>query len=391
MASGQGGATIVLPARKAHAQGGAPIDFSALGRPNSTTSKYQQHREWVQSELRVLLENDLSRELQTELDSQAREYEVLQTKYNTFNMTILEKDDEIFDLKSKMRGTGTREKELLASIDALNADHEALLAQLSDSQHHDSATIHQLGDLRTKNRDLESQVAELNGEIDDLRASNTKMREKEQHLNLVIEQKNVVSSRSEQLQRQVETLQADYQQAVRDREMAINAQKTAEQQMRTLQQDSATANSTSTHYRERITSLQTTIEQLQTENEEIRTRGGGNFASRGGAGGGASGQEVEQLQMEIEQMKADFAKKVEQKDKMLNEVKNALKGLGLKIGNMDSKTAIPKLKALLSILQKQVGEYKGRQKELEHLLKARLNEIHTLQRKMDKRGIEYQS
>merc|ERR1719367_2034001 len=73
----------------------------------------------------------------------------------------------------------------------------------------------------------------------------------------------------------------------------------------------------------------------------------------------------------MEESKAEFEEVIARKDRMLNEVKDALKSLGLKLGNLDSKMAIPKLKALLNILTKQVEQYKGRQKELEHLVKAR--------------------
>ena len=50
------------------------------------------------------------------------------------------------------------------------------------------------------------------------------------------------------------------------------------------------------------------------------------------------------------EQKHEFEDSLERKDRMLNEVKDALKTLGLKLGNLDSKTAIPKLKALLSNL-----------------------------------------
>merc|ERR1719510_996567 len=81
------------------------------------------------------------------------------------------------------------------------------------------------------------------------------------------------------------------------------------------------------------------------------------------------------LKHEMEESKAEFEEVIARKDRMLNEVKDALKSLGLKLGNLDSKMAIPKLKALLNILTKQVVEYKGRQRELEHLIKARTNEL----------------
>jgi len=387
MASNQGGATIVLPTGRAHAQGGARIDFGALGRPNSTTSKFHEHREWVQNELQVLLENNLTRELQDQMDSQGREFEILQTKYNTMHMQSLTGDEALFDLKSKVRSLTTEKQELHQEIENLNQEHEDMVHELSSSQHHDSDTIKKMKELRVQNRELESHLTSLQGEMDDLRSSNDKMTQKEKHLNLVIQQKNETNSRAEQLQRQVETLQHDYQQAVSERERAMNAKKDVETQLRSLQQDSQTALDTSQHYRERNSTLQARIEQLETENNEIRTRGGANRSGRGGGAGGASGAELEELRMEFEQSKADYERRIEQKDKMLHEVKNALKSLGLKIGNLDSKTAIPKLKALLSILSKQVAEYKGRQKELEHLLKARLNEINQLHRKLDKRGI----
>jgi len=106
--------------------------------------------------------------------------------------------------------------------------------------------------------------------------------------------------------------------------------------------------------------------------------------SSGGGDAAALQVEVTKLKNEISENRLEYEDSLERKDRMLNEVKGALKGLGLRIGNLDSKTAIPKLKALLTILTKQVGEYKGRQRELEHLLKARYNEIESLKRKLKK-------
>jgi len=81
----------------------------------------------------------------------------------------------------------------------------------------------------------------------------------------------------------------------------------------------------------------------------------------------------------LQALKDEYDEKLRRKDMMLNEVKSALQELGFKMGNMDSRTAIPKLKALLSILKKQVDEYKGRQRELSGLVKRKQNRVKYLE------------
>lgn len=82
----------------------------------------------------------------------------------------------------------------------------------------------------------------------------------------------------------------------------------------------------------------------------------------------------------LQAIRDEYDEKLRRKDMMLNEVKNALQELGFKMGNMDSRTAIPKLKALLSILKKQVDEYKGRTRELGGLVKRKQNRIKYLEK-----------
>merc|ERR1719350_962328 len=126
--------------------------------------------------------------------------------------------------------------------------------------------------------------------------------------------------------------------------------------------------------RNQIAELKEEINRLKNEIDELRAKNL-QASGRGAVSPGGDNNRVALLEHEMAEQKKEFEDQIERKDRMLNEVKDALKSLGLKLGNLDSKMAIPKLKALLSILTKQVEQYKGRQKELEHLVKSRTTEL----------------
>eukprot|EP00492_Amphilonche_elongata_P003846 TRINITY_DN4210_c0_g1_i1.p1 TRINITY_DN4210_c0_g1~~TRINITY_DN4210_c0_g1_i1.p1 ORF type:complete len:228 (+),score=70.19 TRINITY_DN4210_c0_g1_i1:53-685(+) len=126
--------------------------------------------------------------------------------------------------------------------------------------------------------------------------------------------------------------------------------------------------------RNQIAELKAEIDRLKAEIDQLQANRVVNVP-RAGVNDQEKDKRIALLEHELEENKAEYEESIGRKDRMLNEVKDALKSLGLKLGNLDSKMAIPKLKALLSILTKQVEQYKGRQKELEHLVKSRTTEL----------------
>lgn len=87
------------------------------------------------------------------------------------------------------------------------------------------------------------------------------------------------------------------------------------------------------------------------------------------------------LRKEMEEQQKEFQETLFHKDKMLKDVRKDVKHLGRKLHTLDVKTAIPKLKATITILAQQVTEYKQRQRQMEKLLKIRLKEISYLKDK----------
>ena len=97
-----------------------------------------------------------------------------------------------------------------------------------------------------------------------------------------------------------------------------------------------------------IAELKAEINRLKAENDELRAKGTQMQSAPRSAVRGDQDNKIAMLEHELEDVKRDYEEQIARKDRMLQEVKDALKSLGLKLGNLDSKMAIPKLKALLS-------------------------------------------
>merc|ERR1719373_1293652 len=177
------------------------------------------------------------------------------------------------------------------------------------------------------------------------------------------------------LQQQVEGMKRNFHTAKKGEEEAIAKRAEIESQFKKMKAEAEGSLNARQKSQNRIAELKAEINRLKAENDELRAKGTQMQSAPRSAVRGDQDNKIAMLEHELEDVKRDYEEQIARKDRMLQEVKDALKSLGLKLGNLDSKMAIPKLKALLSILTKQVEQYKGRQKELEHLVKSRTTEL----------------
>jgi len=423
----QGGDVCVIPPKRN--QAGNQIDERALELLGKTEFKVtevhkQDHSEWLAKEMKLLLENELTDSLKLDLDNHSRKYELFELKYNNQEMSLYELKDKVSDLNNDKKSWHARNQQLMAENDARQQEVEDLLQKLQDVSHNDNKTTHaaakqleeiklsqrkKLADLRDsmeelekelensqiKNEKLENQVAKLKDEFKETRVEkqclemeNTKLAKEASNAREVIQNKADNDGRTSMAEKEVQQLKKDLADVRRQQQEALQVKREVETQLSGYKQELSKAHNNVRSARGRIDTLQSEVDRLTEESSALRTKGGAEARSininMGGQGGDTATIQAElaRVKMEMEENRIEFEDNLERRDRMLNEVKDALKGLGLKLGNLDSKTAIPKLKALLSILTKQVQEYKGRQRELEHLLKSRLNEVETLKKKL---------
>lgn len=431
MAAGkrEGGDVCVIPPRRNQAS--THIDARALELLGATDVKVSDvhkadHSKWLEEELKILLENSLTASLTLDLENSTRRYELLELKYSNQESNVYELKDKVADLNNDKKSWQARNQQLMDKNDAHQQEIEDLLQKLQDVSQNDSKTTkaaarqleevrvaqrQKLADLRDameeKDKELEAahiavtksehQMAKLKEELKQTRVEkqrlqidNTKLQKEASNAREVIQNKADNDGRASMAEKEVQQLQKDLATAKRQQQEALNVKREVESQLSGYKTELAKAQNNVKTARGRIDTLQSEVDRLTEESSSLRTKGGAEARSininMGGQGGDTAAlqAEVTRLKMEIEENRLEFEDNLERKDRMLNEVKDALKSLGLKLGNLDSKTAIPKLKALLSILTKQVQQYKGRQRELEHLLKSRLNEIETLKKKLKK-------
>jgi len=433
MAVVEGGDICIIPPRKN--QAAAKIDAKAmklLGKKDISVKDVHKadHSEWLQNELTILLENSLTQSLSLELETQSRKYELLETKFGNKEMETYEHKDKISDLINEKKSWQARNTELMDKNDAHQHEVEDLLQKLQNMSQNDAATTKnsnkQLEEVRKaqrakltavrdelemRERELEAtqnamakidnQTVTLKSElkrsktiVERLENDNSRLSGEAANAREVIQNKADNDGRASMAERENERLRNDMAQAKKQQTEALSAKREVETQLSGYRQELSKAQNNVKAARGRIDTLQSEVDRLTEESNDLRTRGGAEARSininMGGSAGGDSGSlqaQLNRVKAEAAEQKHEFEDSLERKDRMLNEVKDALKSLGLKLGNLDSKTAIPKLKALLSILTKQVQEYKGRQRELQHLLKARLNEIKHLKTKLNETKI----
>lgn len=429
MAVVEGGDICIIPPRKN--QAAAKIDAKALellGKKDISVKDVHKadHSAWLQSELTILLENSLTQSLTLELDTQSRKYELLETKFGNKEMETYDYKDKISDLTNEKKSWQARNTELMDKNDAHQHEIEDLLSKLQNMSQNDAATTKssnkQLEEVRKAQRakltavrdELEMRERELEAtqnamaridnqkialkeelkqvkiECERLENNNSRLTGEAANARELIQNKADNDGRASMAERENQRLRKDMAQAKKQQTEALSAKREVETQLSGYRQELSKAQNNVKAARGRIDTLQSEVDRLTEESNDLRTRGGAEARSininMGGSAGGDSGSlqaQLNRVKAEMAEQKHEFEDSLERKDRMLNEVKDALKTLGLKLGNLDSKTAIPKLKALLSILTKQVQEYKGRQRELQHLLKARLNEIKHLKAKLN--------
>jgi len=429
MAVVEGGDICIIPPRKN--QAAAKIDAKALellGKKDISVKDVHKadHSAWLQSELTILLENSLTQSLTLELDTQSRKYELLETKFGNKEMETYDYKDKISDLTNEKKSWQARNTELMDKNDAHQHEIEDLLSKLQNMSQNDAATTKssnkQLEEVRKAQRakltavrdELEMRERELEAtqnamaridnqkialkeelkqvkiECERLENNNSRLSGEAANARELIQNKADNDGRASMAERENQRLRKDMAQAKKQQTEALSAKREVETQLSGYRQELSKAQNNVKAARGRIDTLQSEVDRLTEESNDLRTRGGAEARSininMGGSAGGDSGSlqaQLNRVKAEMAEQKHEFEDSLERKDRMLNEVKDALKTLGLKLGNLDSKTAIPKLKALLSILTKQVQEYKGRQRELQHLLKARLNEIKHLKAKLN--------
>merc|ERR1719499_1625312 len=221
---------------------------------------------------------------------------------------------------------------------------------------------------------MEEQIAEMTEKNEEMEAENKSLKEEVAHVALLVQQKEALNSRVTDLQQQIEAMKRNFHNAKKAEEEANSKRHEIETQFLQMKSEAEGSLSARQKSQSRIADLKAEIDRLKHENDELRARSVVN-QPRSNVDSGENDKKIALLEHELEESKAEYEEVIARKDRMLNEVKDALKSLGLKLGNLDSKMAIPKLKALLNILTKQVEQYKGRQKELEHLVKSRTTEL----------------
>lgn len=407
-------------------QDSAPIPDDIFGHaPPVSDHTLDEEREWLQKHLDLMLENAMTKKLRAEIEEHETDMELVNSKLSSQEFKVMGFEDKIFDLTQEKKTWVARNQELSRKRDVLQEENEELIAkltQMSSQQHKQVSSISdkEMDQIRAEHRkkiklmndemgELEFQVESLQGQHETQEAQIKKLREELQHLHEekdhleqenakyrkiagnaddLLNQKTNMHDTVKELQGENEELKRHLADMERDRDQAMKHKRKLETQLSGYKEQVTQAQHVAKTSRGRIDTLQAEIDRLTEEANELRTRGGTQARSinitmaSGGAGSEDQALEIQRLKRELEENRYEYSETLERKDRMLKEVKDALKSLGLKLGNLDSKTAIPKLKALLSILTKQVGEYKGRQRELEHLLKSRLNEIEHLKHKL---------
>jgi len=385
---GEGGAQINL---SSHMEGGAKITWSVAGMKADEVidPDAEDHTEWVQSELDRILENPLTKKMQQEMDKHSRDYEILMTQYNQVHLSQLELKDDQDAGETRFQKLKEQNEKLLKEMESMAAEHEDLVQRVNDNQsssleeHKRIATLERENEKLKNQHDIElkemslmeEQIAEMTEKNMEIEAENKSLKEEVAQIALLVQQKEALNSRVTDLQQQIEAMKRNFHNAKKAEEEANAKRDEVETQFLQMKSEAEGSLSARQKSQSRIADLKAEIDRLRHENDELRARSVVNQPRSNVDSGADKNKEIAMLKHEMEESKAEFEEVIARKDRMLNEVKDALKSLGLKLGNLDSKMAIPKLKALLNILTKQVEQYKGRQKELEHLVKARTTEL----------------
>jgi len=387
---GEGGAQINL---SHHMEGGAKITLSVAGIAGEASDQekepYPDVSDWIHSELDKILENPLTQRMQTELDKASRDYEILLTQYNQVHLNHLELKDDVDAGDSRLAKLKEQNEHLLKEIESMGAEHEDLITKLNDTS---SSSLEENKKLASMQRELEKlrkqhdievdemhemeeHMSEMEKKVHELQMENESLKEETSHVTLLMQQKEALNGRIKDLQQQVEGMKRNFHTAKKGEEEAIAKRAEIESQFKKMKAEAEGSLNARQKSQNRIAELKAEINRLKAENDELRAKGTQMQSAPRSAVRGDQDNKIAMLEHELEDVKRDYEEQIARKDRMLQEVKDALKSLGLKLGNLDSKMAIPKLKALLSILTKQVEQYKGRQKELEHLVKSRTTEL----------------
>lgn len=387
---GEGGAQINL---SHHMEGGAKITLSVAGIAGEASDQenepYPDVSEWIHAELDRILENPLTQRMQTELDKASRDYEILLTQYNQAHLNHLETKDDMDAGNTRLSKLKEQNEHLLKEIESMGKEHEDLITKLNDTS---SSSLEENKKIASMQRELEKlrkqhdievdemhemeeHMSEMERKVHDLETENDKLKEETSHVTLLMQQKEALNGRIMDLQQQVEGMKRNFHSAKKGEEEAIAKRAEIESQFKKMKAEAEGSLNARQKSQNRIAELKAEINRLKAENDQLRAKGTQMQSAPRSAVRGDQDNKIAMLEHELEDVKRDYEEQIARKDRMLQEVKDALKSLGLKLGNLDSKMAIPKLKALLSILTKQVEQYKGRQKELEHLVKSRTTEL----------------
>lgn len=373
-------------------EGGARITWSVCGMKKDDVEDMDKadYTEFIQNELAKLLENDLTDKLREDISNGKRDHEILMTKYNTTHLEQCDLQDDIDNFQKREASLEKQKKNLVKNMEEMSAENEDLIAQLNAAQS-SAASEKMIASLKRENNKLQKQhdaeienaehleeeVEEWKQKYESLAAEAGNAAEEHDHSTLLNQQKEIMGSRIKDLEAEIQAMKRNFMAATKAKEDAIQAKRDMEGQFATMKAENSKSVDARMKARNKINALKDEINELQDENASLQagaTKHQGELA-RGNMGQGDKDRQIDLLQHQLVEQKTELQEIIDRKDIMLNEIKDALKSLGLKLGNLDSKMAIPKLKALLSILTKQVQEYKGRQRELEHLVKARTNEL----------------
>jgi len=386
---GEGGAQINL---SHHMEGGAKITLSVAGIAGEASDQEKEpypDSEWIHAELDRILENPLTQRMQTELDKASRDYEILLTQYNQVHLNHLETKDDMDAGNTRLSKLKEQNEHLLKEIESMGKEHEDLITKLNDTS---SSSLEENKKIASMQRELEKlrkqhdievdemhemeeHMSEMERKVHDLETENDKLKEETSHVTLLMQQKEALNGRIMDLQQQVEGMKRNFHSAKKGEEEAIAKRAEIQSQFKKMKAEAEGSLNARQKSQNRIAELKAEINRLKAENDQLRVKGTQMQSAPRSAVRGDQDNKIAMLEHELEDVKRDYEEQIARKDRMLQEVKDALKSLGLKLGNLDSKMAIPKLKALLSILTKQVEQYKGRQKELEHLVKSRTTEL----------------
>jgi len=262
-------------------EGGARITWSVCGmeKGDASTSKKDDYTEWVQAELRKMLENELTEQLREECEKVSRDHEILMTKYNSAHLEQCELQDDIENYQKREKSLEKQKAELVKNMEEMSAEHEDLIAQLNAAQ--SSADSEKaMMTLRRENEKLKKQheaeleeVAHLEEELAEWQQKYAALQEEagnanaeHDHATLLLQQKETMGSRISDLEAEIEAMKRNFHAATKAKEDAVQARRDMENQFATMKAENEKSVDARMKARSQINSLKEEINMLQDEN-----------------------------------------------------------------------------------------------------------------------------